>query len=113
MGSDGMLSILPMNQTITIYGKDGLDDWGKPIKAEPRTSKGHFRYNSTKDTVVGNNGDEVVYTANIYLPSDTEADYESEFEFSDPYGAKVSGKPIRIQLKRDIWGYPMMLRVVI
>lgn len=108
-----MLDILPMNDPITLYPEDEYDDWGFPTKADPIKVMGHYRYNSTRDTVVGNNGDEVVYTANVYLPVGSEVTYETTVEFEDYYGQKIEGKPIRIQPKRDIWGAPIMIRVVI
>lgn len=108
-----MLALLPMNQEIIIKPKGIIDDWGKPVPGEPFTEMGHYRYNSTKETVVGNNGEEVVFTANIYLPSNTEVGYDSKVGFTDIPNGEVSKKPIRIQHKRDMWGTPVMLRVVI
>lgn len=108
-----MLPLLPMNQKILISPQESYDDWGKPIQSEPYEVAGHYRYNSTRETVVGNNGDEVVFTANIYLPWRTDVDYDVEVGFIDELNHKVSKKPIRLQLKRDLWGTPMLLRVVI
>lgn len=108
-----MLPLLPMNQKILIYPQDSYDNWGKPIQSEPYEVAGHYRYNSTRETVVGNNGDEVVFTANIYVAPKTKVDYDAKVGFIDEFGQDISKKPIRLQMKRDIWGTPMMLRVVI
>lgn len=108
-----MLPLLPMNQRILIYPQESYDDWGKPIQSEPYEVAGHYRYNSTRETVIGNNGSEVVFTANIYLPTDTKVNYENKVGFIDELGEDISKPPIRIQLKRDLWGTPMLMRVVI
>lgn len=108
-----MLPLLPMNQVILIYPEEAYDDWGNPTLSDPIEVMGHYRNNSTKETVVGNNGDEVMYRANIYLPANTEVTYESQVGFIDHFEHEIVGAPIRMQLKRDIWGSPMMMRVVI
>ena len=108
-----MLNILPMIDTLTIYGQEGYDDWGQTVAKDPVEVKGNLHYNSTRDLVVGSNGDEVVYTANIYFPVGTKVDYESTIYYKDDYGNELRKKPIRIQAKRDAWGTPLILRVVV
>lgn len=108
-----MNSILPMVDDIKLFKSGGYDDWGQLIVDDPIVVKGNYHYNSTRETVVGNDGDEVVFTANIYFPVATEINYETTVFFEDLYGNRVEKKPIRIQPKRDAWGIPLILRVVV
>lgn len=108
-----MLDLLPLNEVITLKGSDGLDDWGLPVKAEPRDVAAHCRYNTQRKTIPTASGTEVVYTADIYLPFSTDINYETTVEFIDDGGLEISKKPLSIQRKKDFWGGPVILKVVV
>lgn len=102
-----------MTDTIEIHSSGGLDDWGLPIKSEPVNVRGRYMYNSKRDRISTANGDEIVYSADIYLPYETDISYDHTLKIVDVMGNTVKKKPLVIQHKRDFWGTPLMLRVVI
>lgn len=108
-----MLDVLPMYEKVTLTGGTGLDDWGLPIKGEPVEVDAHYRYNTERKAIATSDGDEVVYTADIYLPFDTGINYDSTVEFIDDLGETVSKKPLSVQHKKDFWGSPVILKVVV
>lgn len=108
-----MLDLLPMRDMIKVTNSGGLDDWGMPIESKPVEIYGNYRYNTKRSTIATDNGDEITYSADVYLPYDTEISYDSTITFIDELGTEVKKQPITIQHKRDVWGSPMVLRVVV
>lgn len=108
-----MLDLLPMKDTVAVQLEDGYDDWGNAIPLDPVEYRAYVRYNTTSEKIAGINGDEVVYNANVYLPYNSIVTYESKVTFEDSLGEKVTKTPIRIQYKKDFWGGPQILRVVV
>lgn len=108
-----MLDLLPMRDLIILSNSGGYDDWGLPIEKPPLGIYGNYRYNTTRSKIITDNGDEIVYSADVYLPYDTDISYDTTIQFVDELGTEVAKKPITIQHKRDVWGSPMVLRVVV
>lgn len=105
--------MIPMFDEITIITSGGLDDWGLPTAGKEITVDCQIRYNTDRNSVVSGNGDEVVYTADIYLDYDVGIDYDSVIKFIDAGGKEVKKKPISIDPKRDFWGEPILKQVTI
>jgi len=108
-----MQPILPMIDTATFIGSEKLNDWGLPEQGDSKEVDCQIRYNSEKNQVVGSNGEEVVYTADIYVSYDEQVDYDTTIKFTDAGGKVVEKSPISIQHKRSFWGEPMIKQVVV
>lgn len=105
--------MIPLFDTVSIISSNGLDEWGLPKEDEEESIDCQIRYNTDKESVVSGNGDEVVYTADIYMDYDENVTYDSLIKFTDAGGKEVESKPLSIDPKRSFWGDPLLKQVVI
>lgn len=108
-----MLDIVPMNDKVKIKQPDGLDEWGIAKTGDPEEVNCHFRYNTEKNNVIAGNGEEVTYTADIYLYVAQDIGYKSTVVFEDDNGHEIEKKPLSIHNKKDYWGTAVIKRVVV
>lgn len=107
-----MLSILPMIDEITLIYENGSDDWGLPVVDKEEDVKGHFRFNTERNTIPTASGDEVTYTADVYFPVGTNLDYSTKLKYVTSEDT-VEKTPLSIERKRDFWGKPVVIKVVV
>lgn len=109
------MAIIPLRQTITVYKKTGLDEWGNPIESPPITLKCRVDESShtTSDVQAMQRGKVLVPEVRILLDKLADIGYDDEIEFTDENGRTIRKKPIRINVKRDFFGKPLLTEVLL
>lgn len=109
-----MLDLLPMPHTVEIQTSGKLDNWGLPVKGgSTETVSCRISYNTKRETITAVNGEEIVFSAEILLSGLPKVTYDYTVSWVDFLGNKYSKKPLSIQLKQDISGNPVAVKVVL
>lgn len=107
------MAIIPLKQTVKIYKKSGLDEWGNPISLPPVTLRCRIDEGSyaTNDQQAAQQGRVVVATARVLLDKLVDVSYDDELEYVDELGRTIRRKPLKINVKRDLGGKPLLTEV--
>lgn len=110
------MPLIPLKQTIKVYkAASGLDEWGNPIQSPPITLRCRIDEGSyiTQDVPSRQQGGVVVATARILLDKLVDINYDDEIEYTDELGRVTRRKPVRINIKRDFSGKPLLTEVLL
>jgi hypothetical protein len=110
------MALVPMKQLITIdhAASTELDIWGKPL-IPPQTTTYKCRVDEgsylTVDSKQGSTGDRVVATAKVLLDKLVKIGYDDYVSYTNELGDTIKRKPLRIDVKRNFAGKPILTEV--
>lgn len=108
-----MLDFLPMPDTVEIINTTGIDDYGRPIKGTSDPVACRIQHNSARESIAVAGGEEIVFSATILLRGVPAITYDSLIKYTDSFNGVQEVAPLSLQVKRDLFGKPLMVKVVV
>lgn len=104
------MSLIPLNDTVTVTKADVLDDWGRPSGTTQLTFKCRVDYQNT--VVKNQNGEDVVSKAIILIDGVANVSTDDTISWSDDYGDHEE-KPLSVSPLKDFSSKVLFTKVVV
>lgn len=90
-----------------------LDAWGNSIELGREDIEVYITYNSSLETIPNAQGNEILYNATLFFPSDTKIKYNDIIKYTDPLSNNIESTPEAIRFTTDFAGQLFNIRVVV
>lgn len=109
-----MLDFIPMPHSVSIEKSGELDAWGERIATgETATYKARVSPNTKRESISIASGEDVVYTASIFLSGNVPVDYSDSIVWEDSVGRSYRKSPLEIVERTDLSGKVIGIKVVV
>lgn len=109
-----MLDFIPMPHTVTVEKAGELDSWGEWISnGETSTHKARVFHNTKRETISLASGEDVVFTASIFLSGYVPVEYKDSIVWQDSRGREFRKRPLEIIERADLSGNVIGVKVVV
>jgi hypothetical protein len=105
------MAIIPLKQSVTVRKAGASDGWGREVDGEEITLKA--RVVETTKVVTGPGGEEAVASLEITLDKLADVSYNDTINYSNELGVAVARRPLKIEVKRNFAGKPLLTVVYV
>lgn len=103
------MSLIPLQDQVTVVTSSGIDNWGVPIEDKAFTY--NCRMTEKSEKVLNNNGEEVISKTRFIIEGVADVDYDSTIEWVDSIGYEQSDSPLSIGFIKDMDGTVLFTKV--
>ncbi|URZ16863.1 hypothetical protein [Clostridium felsineum] len=107
-----MMGFIPLNDSVTILKKSGIDNWGKPVLYDYATVKCRVTYTNQLEKVLGEDGYITAENINVFMNGLVDVRTGDFLKFKDELGTTKQHRVKDYKVIRDLGGNIIGTKVV-